>query len=906
MGLKPFSDMETDEPRAVLGDVDRQIVSIRRRIFSRVLPLIVVPIIILGLLAVLAIALIQSRTDSAVAAAEDAITEQVVEAAVTRASESAARELSDYVSSWIKDVEVLSRRDDVGIEISEGTAEVTARRLGGVESTEELRQALTGQAPLTGRLLVRALEEELADDFGSPEVTLISRQGIEVATSAENSPPALVADQRWFVDAMDIGISVVDLDTSSGTPSMVFTARSELFADANVVGAVQVRVPMSSLQNLVDQVIADSGENLDAVVLDRANSVLIADTETGHDPAVLYNMGSVQSSLSLELNLLDEGTFEGDVSLFSADRVRVDGFDDAVRWLVQTRQPIGEATASLDQVRSVSADAGQTRDLVFVLLLALLFVVLVIGYASARGIAARITDPLTHLSDQAQTVASSGIPAVVEAAKNSDEALPTLPPFEVETNDELSLLADSLNVMQNAAVDLASGQVQLRRQNVSRTFVSLGRRNQNLLNRQLEFIDELERSESDPDTLQNLFRLDHLATRMRRNAENLLVLAGEQTPRRWVKPIAIRDVLRAAASEIGDYQRVRIGDIDAVTVSGGLATDLSHLLAELLENAGSFSPPNSPIDVLGQLTPTHYRLAIIDQGIGLDDDSLAQANQRLANPVDFSDAPSAYLGLFVVGHLARQLNIRVRLARSEGESGSRTGTIAFVDLPVEVLSSETANPIDVSRDADAPKAAAAPVADAAPTNAPTTPPIPEAPPVPSAIPAPATEPLAPVAERPREQTAAGFPKRVAPMVAGTTPGGDADVTAAGFPKRRSAEPVGDASATVETTAAGFPKRRGGGTAPTAITPPPTPVPEAAPPTQRRSADEVSSSLRSFRAAVARGRADAGVPGTESPSTPASQPPTAVAPAPVPPPIQHGAHPAPPDHQVQTPDSPRSE
>ncbi len=904
MGLQPFSDTQLDDGPVVMGDTERQITSIRRRIFSRVLPLIVVPVIILGLLAVAAIALIQSRTDQAVEAAEDAITEQVVEAAVVRTSEATARELSNYISDWIRDVEVLSQRDDVGIEISEGTAEVSNRRLGGVESTEELQAELSGQAPLTGRLLVRSLRSELTDEFGEPVVKMISRQGIEVATSAEDTAPQLVANQRWFTEAMETGFSFVEVDMSDGIPSMVFTARSELFAAGNVVGAIQVRVPHTSMQGLIDQALEDSGDNLNAVVLDRANSVLLADTATDHDPAQLFSMAMVQSSDSLELNLLSPGTFEGSQSLFAADAVEVEELGSDLRWLVQTRQPIGEATAALDTVRTVSEDTGQTRDLVFVLLLAILFVVLVVGYASARGIAARITDPLTQLSNQAQHVAAEGIPDVVEAAKNSDEALPTLPPFAVETNDELALLADSLNVMQDAAVDLAAGQVQLRRQNVSRTFVSLGRRNQNLLNRQLEFIDELERSESDPDTLQNLFRLDHLATRMRRNAENLLVLAGEQTPRRWVKPIAIRDVLRAAASEIGDYQRVRIGDIDAVTVSGGLATDLSHLLAELLENAGSFSPPNSPIDVLGQLTPTHYRLAIIDQGIGMDEDSLAQANQRLANPVDFSDAPSAYLGLFVVGHLARQLNIRVRLARSDGDSGSRTGTIAFVDLPVEVLSSETPNPIQVPRDADAPKTVAAPAPEAS------APPVPEQAPAPAAAPAAPMEPVAPaVAERPQEQTAAGFPKRVAPMVAGTTTTDDAPstpgaVTAAGFPKRRAAaaEAPTTAAPVEETTAAGFPKRRGG----TSITPPPTPVPDAAPPTQRRSADEVSSSLRSFRAAVARGRADAGVPGVEAEASPAPQPPTSVAPAPMPPPINPGAHPAPPDHQVQTTDSPRSE
>jgi signal transduction histidine kinase len=895
MGLNPFSDpKEVEEAEQRRASASRQITSIRRRIFSRVLPLLVVPILLLGLLAVAAIALIQARTDAAVEVAEVAITEQVVEAAVERSSDSASRELAEYVSDWVQDVEILSRREDVGLVVSEGTNEVAARGLEDVATAEELDEALSGTSPLTGQLLVRSLQADLADDFGEPVVTLISRQGIEVATSTEDAQPVLVRDNAWFIETMETGSSFVGLDTTGDVPAMIFTARSELFSSSNVVGAVQVRLPVSSLQNVLDQAITDSGDNIEAVLLDRATSMLLADTESNHDPAILFSSAMVQSSEVLELNLMSEGTFEGSQSLFAARNITVDELGTDLRWLVQTRQPIDVATASLENIRSVSADAAQSRDLVFVLLLALLFVVLVVGYASARGIAARITDPLTQLSDQAQDVAAAGIPAVVEAAKNSDEELPTLPPFEVQTNDELSLLADSLNVMQDAAVDLASGQVQLRRQNVSRTFVSLGRRNQNLLNRQLEFIDELERSESDPDTLQNLFRLDHLATRMRRNAENLLVLAGEQTPRRWVKPIAIRDVLRAAASEIGDYQRVRIGDIDAITVSGGLATDLSHLLAELLENAGSFSPPNSPIDVLGQLTPTHYRLAIIDQGIGMDEDSLAQANQRLANPVDFSDAPSAYLGLFVVGHLARQLNIRVRLARSEspGTAGTGSGTIAFIDLPVEVLSTDAPTPVVLPRDVDK----AAPVAEQPPAAA--AAPVAEQPPA-AVAPAPQPAPVS-AAERPTEHTAAGFPKRVAPMVAGqpAEPLEPPAVTSAGFPKRRS----GAGSATEETTAAGFPKRRSS----SAATPPPMPEPETAAPV-KRSADEVSSSLRSFRAAVARGRAEAGVPGSEpAPAQAAPQPPTAVAPAPVPPPINPVVPSAPTNNQVQTPDSPRSE
>ncbi|MGI9609248.1 MAG: ATP-binding protein, partial [Acidimicrobiia bacterium] len=404
----------------------------------------------------------------------------------------------------------------------------------------------------------------------------------------------------------------------------------------------------------------------------------------------------------------------------------------------------------------------------------------------------------------------------------------------------------------------------------------------------------LERQESDADALENLFRLDHLATRMRRNAENLLVLAGEQTPRRWAKPIAVRDVLRAASSEIADYRRVRLGEIDNATVSGNLATDLSHLVAELLENAGAFSPPGSPIDVLGQKTSSHYRLAIIDQGIGMDERALHEANSRLANPVDFADAPSAYLGLFVVGHLARQLNITVRLANSEpvnlaGGNTGGGGTIAFIDLPVSLLSSESATEINVATRGAA-RADEVAKSEAAPAPAPAPAPVVEAPP---SVPVQAPEP--------NEETPAGFPKRVAPMVANRTDvpepalaaATDATVTIqppvtegqteAGFPKRRGADVAAvreqvhrleapEATppaepAVPDTTAAGFPKRRSAEVATPAVpeTADPAPVVES-----QRSPESVSAALSSFRAAVAKGRQDSQQQ-TPPPVDPSQQP-----------------------------------
>ena len=441
--------------------------------------------------------------------------------------------------------------------------------------------------------------------------------------------------------------------------------------------------------------------------------------------------------------------------------------------------------------------------------------------------------------------------------------------------------------MQSAAVGLATGQAKLRRQNVSRTFVSLGRRNQNLLNRQLEFIDDLERSETDPDTLQDLFRLDHLATRMRRNAENLLVLAGEQTPRRWAKPIALRDVIQAAASEIADYSRVQIGDIDDATVSGSLATDISHLVAELLENAATFSPPTASIEVVGQSTPTHYRLAIMDQGIGMDDGAIAQANHRLANPVDFADAPSAYIGLFVVGHLARQLGVRVRLTKGEsvnlGDVASGAGTIAFIDLPNTLLSDDMAHPIELP--ARAQKAADASINrttedteqasyfdDLTQVNDSTTADFVKAEndgpavtfwdePVRAeeeVVPEPVEIPTAPVTE-------AGFPKRqraraTAAVAAATSAPVESPDTAA-------EEPAG-------LTAAGFPKRTSASADSAPEKPQPAPV---APPAPSRDAAALSNSLLSFKDAVKRGREEALAESTQVPSTPPSLvPPTQVA------------------------------
>jgi hypothetical protein len=212
-------------------------------------------------------------------------------------------------------------------------------------------------------------------------------------------------------------------------------------------------------------------------------------------------------------------------------------------------------------------------------------------------------------------------------------------------------------------------------------FVNLARRNQSLVQRQLELLDELERNEHDPAALDALLKLDHMATRMRRNAESLLVLSGAEQPRQWQQPIALIDVVRAAAAEIADFPRVElVGIDDDLAVSGRVVSDLAHLLAELLENATSFSPPESAVVVSGAVSATGFVLAVSDQGIGMPPDRIAEANRLLARPPVVGLAMSRALGFHVVGSLAARHAIAV-----EVRPGVPSGLIALVSLPTAVL-----------------------------------------------------------------------------------------------------------------------------------------------------------------------------------------------------------------------------
>ena len=239
-----------------------------------------------------------------------------------------------------------------------------------------------------------------------------------------------------------------------------------------------------------------------------------------------------------------------------------------------------------------------------------------------------ITNPLRSLTRQARDMATERLPKAVQQVLDTplgeDVVVPEVAPIAVNTRDEVADVAAALNTVQTSALDLAVEQAALRK-NIADSFVNLGRRNQNLLDRQLDFITDLERQEQEPERLEGLFRLDHLATRMRRNAESLLRLAGggDTTNSGWGGPVPMVDVVRGALGEVEDYQRVDVHALEPALVQAAAGSDLAHAIAELVENALHFSPDDERVDIRGRTASDGgYALAIIDQGVGMADEQL--------------------------------------------------------------------------------------------------------------------------------------------------------------------------------------------------------------------------------------------------------------------------------------------
>ncbi len=252
--------------------------------------------------------------------------------------------------------------------------------------------------------------------------------------------------------------------------------------------------------------------------------------------------------------------------------------------------------------------------------------------------------------------------------------------LDATADDELGYLAAAINSMHGNTLAIDRNQNESIKRGISNIVINLARRSQALLDRQVEYIDQLENTEEDPDRLEQMFKVDHLATRMRRNAESLLVLAEADPGRRRGGPVAVADVLRVAMGEIENYQHIELTAVEPGQVTAAAAVDLAHMAAELMENATQFSPPDAPVEVSGQLVDGQYLVAIVDHGMGMPDDQLAKANTTLANPPELGLAMGRSLGFVVIGRLAQRLGARVELVKTTG-----SGITARIAVPTTVF-----------------------------------------------------------------------------------------------------------------------------------------------------------------------------------------------------------------------------
>jgi signal transduction histidine kinase len=299
----------------------------------------------------------------------------------------------------------------------------------------------------------------------------------------------------------------------------------------------------------------------------------------------------------------------------------------------------------------------------------------------ARGIIRR----LRGLERTARTLAEDQLPDVVGRLRRGEnvDVAAEAPPLRTG-DDEIGRVGQAFELVRQTAIGAAVDEAKLRR-GLNDVFRSLARRSQSLLHRQLSLLDQMERRASDPEALDDLFRLDHLTTRMRRHAEGLVILAGATPSRGWSSPVRMVDVMRGAIAEVEDYARVSVATRSQAALAGSAVADVIHLLAELVENATTLSPPYTSVRVSGESVANGFAIEVEDRGLGMSPQRLAELNERLASPPEFNPSDSEQLGLFVVSQLAKRHGIRVTLKGSP-----YGGTSAVVLIPGHLVVTEEA------------------------------------------------------------------------------------------------------------------------------------------------------------------------------------------------------------------------
>ncbi len=541
--------------------------------------------------------------------------------------------------------------------------------------------------------LEAALQTTKASGRVTSELASAIATGTTMRNSLRNGSPAMVGEQSDEImvrigNALALSPSVDDLVIQRYFLQLasVQTARRVLTQQRMLIGS------------------PDAGRNTSV-----RPRVLVA---AGAEITMIYQYAQILPDYAGNMRpLLDAvqtrlGTFSQNVAdpatnpaVLDSLQISSDTYENTTAQLIDT---IDSALAD----RTTAAQTGALRETTIVIGM------LLAGLALALSVARTLVVPVRRLRRDALEVAHFKLPdelAVVRAGGTT----PEITPVAVHTTDEIGQLARAVDEIHEQALNLAADQARLRLQ-IGNMFETLSRRSQSLVEQQLALIEDLEHDEDDTDRLQSLFRLDHLATRMRRNGDNLLVLAGTALRRGQLHPVHLSDMLWSAVSQVEDYQRVEIGAVPDGIVAGEPAVDIEHLLAELIDNALRYSPPTTPVTVMvSRAVDGGYLIEITDRGLGMSLEDLQTTNERLASGGEVTVETARRMGLFVVGRLAKRHTITVSLRRTS-TMAQQPGITASVHLPGALVAppmdatDPAGKPLDITAEHQLPTLGASP------------------------------------------------------------------------------------------------------------------------------------------------------------------------------------------------------
>ena len=534
----------------------------------------------------------------------------------------------------------------------------------------------------------------------------LKAEGVPASVKASGQS-ALALGQAVRTAKTQSGFSDIVIDKSGNTATLMSTAVSDLgLSDDSASAKIVV-----ALQDAIAAQRAMTGEQLNLSNTDDAAANLRAIGQVGAETAALTRLLSatpVDQAGPVRQLLNENGRRGYTLQQEAPDRAQIVGLGTVIESsnagyakLMDSQLNVLEST-----LRQRAADHRADA----ILNAAIVAIALALALGMVLALMRSLLGPIRAVRQGALDVANNRLPEAVAAMRDGDE-LPEFVPIPVHTTEEMGQLARAVDDLHTQARTLAGDQARLRVQ-VGHMFETLSRRSTSLIDQQLSLIERLESDEEDPKRLQSLFRLDHLAARMRRNSDSLLVLAGTSTRRGMSGSVSVSDAVRAAVSEVENYERIDIGDTSNDHVLGAVGSDLIHLVAEIVDNALSYSPPTSRVAIRGARTPEGGLLIeVSDRGLGMPPKDLAALNDQLAHGGDITADTARRMGLFVVGSLAKRHGIAVRLRRNGDD---KQGITVSVHLPAGLLADSTRGERQVR-----PAAAAAAPASAAP--APTTP-----------------------------------------------------------------------------------------------------------------------------------------------------------------------------------------